>query len=245
MNYLKLIRSFGSGDLLNVIRDPLLKWMILMPFVIALAFRYVIPALATWAAPMFDFVPYYPMLMGLLVVMIPMLYGVCIGFLLLDERDEGMLSALKVTPVSMAKYLAYRLTAPVIVSFVTTLIAYPIAGLAGIDLTTLVVVALVSALEAPLFALVFGVFAENKVQGFAIQKMLGTVMAIPLIAYLLDPKWEFVFYVVPTFWPVRAFWEGSSGGVNFWLYVLGAIIVHTVLIGVLLKLFDRKMHRMS
>ena len=245
MDYLKMLRSFGSGDLLNVIRDPLLKWMIVIPFVIALAYRYLIPALAAWAAPMVDLVPFYPMLMGLLIVMIPMFYGVCIGFLLLDERDEGMLAALKVTPVSMAQYLAYRISAPVIVSFVTTLIAYPIAGLTGIGLTTLVVVALVASLEAPLFALVFGVFAENKVQGFAIQKMLGTVLSIPLLAYLLDPKWEFVFYVIPTFWPVRAFWEGSTGGTNFWPYVLGATVFHAVLILVLLKLFDRKMHKIA
>ncbi|CAJ36393.1 ABC transporter [Methanocella arvoryzae] len=245
MDYLKMLRSFGSGDLLNVIRDPLLKWMIVIPFVIALAYRYLIPVIAAWAAPMFDLVPFYPMLMGLLIVMIPMFFGVCIGFLLLDERDEGMLAALKVTPVSMAQYLAYRISAPVIVSFVTTLIACPIAGLTGVDLTTLVVVALVASLEAPLFALVFGVFAENKVQGFAIQKMLGTVLSIPLLAYLIDPKWEFVFYVIPTFWPVRAFWEGSTGGANFWPYVLGAAVFHAVLILVLLKLFDRKMHKIS
>lgn len=245
MNYLRLIRSFGSSDLLNVIRDPLLKWMILVPFLIALVFRIVIPMITIWAAPFIDLVPFYPMLMGLIVVMIPMFYGVCIGFLLLDERDEGTLAALKVTPVSMAQYLAYRITAPMIVSFVTTLIAYPIAGLTGIDLTTLVVVALVASLEGPFFALVFATFAENKVQGFAIQKMMGTVLTIPLLAYLIDPKWEFIFYVVPTFWPIRAFWEGSTGGPNFWLYVLGAIVFHAVLITLLLKLFDRKMHRIS
>lgn len=245
MNYVKVIRSFGSSDLLNVIRDPLLKWMIVVPFLIALLFRFLIPAIATWATPMFDIVPYYPMLMGLLVVMIPMFYGVCIGFLLLDERDEGTLAALKVTPVSMAQYLAYRITAPMIVSFVTTLVAYPIAGLTGIDLTTLVVVALVASLEGPFFALVFATFAENKVQGFAIQKLLGSVLTIPLLAYLLDPKWEFIFYVVPTFWPVRAFWEGSTGGPNFWLYVAAAVGLHVVLIGVLLRMFDRKMHRIG
>jgi fluoroquinolone transport system permease protein len=243
MDYLKVVKSFSSGDLLNLIRDPLLKWMIVMPFLIALLFRFLIPALAGWAAPYVDLVPYYPMFMGLIVVMVPMLYGVCIGFLILDERDEGMLAAMKVTPVSMASYLAYRVTAPAVVSFVTSLVAIPVAGLASVDVATIVVIALVSSLEAPLFALVFAVLAENKVQGFAIQKMLGTVLAIPLLAYFIDPKWEFVFYVIPTFWPIKAFWEGITGGPNFWLYVLGAVIVHVVLIGVLLRLFDRKIHR--
>jgi fluoroquinolone transport system permease protein len=243
MDYLKVIKSFGLGDLLNVIRDPLLKWMIVIPFAIAVLFRFLVPGLARWAAPYIDLVPYYPMFMGLIVVMVPMLYGVCIGFLVLDERDEGMLAALKVTPVSMSSYMAYRIAAPILVSFVTSLAAIPIAGLANVDLLTTVVVAMVSSLEAPFFALLFAVVAENKVQGFAIQKMLGTVLAIPLLAYFIDPKWEFVFYAVPTFWPIRAFWEGTAGGTNFWLYVAGALVYHVVLIAVLLKLFDRKMHR--
>lgn len=243
MDYLKVIKSFGLGDLLNVVRDPLLKWMIVMPFIMAVLFRLLVPELTRWAAPYADLVPYYPMIMGLIVVIVPLLYGVCIGFLVLDERDEGMLAALKVTPVSMANYLAYRITAPMLVSFVTSLIAIPVAGLTGVDLTTIIVVALVASLEAPLFALVFATLAENKVQGFAIQKMLGTLLAIPLLAYFIDPKWEFAFYVIPTFWPIRAFWEGTAGGANFWLYVAGALIYHVVLIAVLLKLFDRKMHK--
>jgi fluoroquinolone transport system permease protein len=243
MDYVKAIKSFGLGDLLNIIRDPLLKWMIVIPFAIAVLFRFLVPELSRWAAPYIDLVPYYPMFMGLIVVMVPMLYGVCIGFLVLDERDEGMLAALKVTPVSMSSYLAYRITAPMLVSFVTSLAAIPIAGLANVDLLTTVVIAVVASLEAPFFALIFAVLAENKVQGFAIQKMLGTVLAIPLLAYFIDSRWEFVFYVVPTFWPIRAFWEGAAGGANFWLYVAGALIYHVVLIAVLLKLFDRKMHK--
>lgn len=245
MDYLKIVRSFGLNDLLNVVRDPLLKWMIAMPFLMAIAVRFLVPEIAAWAMPMIDLVPYYPMIMALVVVFVPILYGVCIGFLLLDERDEGMLTALKVTPVSMSNYLAYRVTAPMMLSFVSTLIAYPIAGLTGIDPVTLIVVALISSLGAPLFALVFAGFAENKVQGFAIQKMLGSVMMIPMVAYLIDPKWEFIFYLFPTFWPIRAFWEGSAGGPNFWLYVLGAVIIHAVLIALLFKRFDKVMHKFA
>ncbi|MCD1293884.1 ABC transporter [Methanocella sp. CWC-04] len=245
MNYIKIIRSFGLGDLLNVVRDPLLKWMIAMPFMIAILLRFLVPELTAWAAPMIDLVPYYPMIMAIVVVFVPAMYGVCIGFLLLDERDEGMLTALKVTPVSLSSYLVYRITAPMLLSFVSTLIAYPLAGLTGIDPLILIVVALVASFEAPFFALVLACFAENKVQGFAIQKMMGSLLMIPMIAYLLDPKWEFVFYIIPTFWPVKAFWVGTINGPNFWLYVLGAIVFHLILIGLLLKRFDKVMHKVS
>lgn len=243
MSLTKMVRSFGLGDLLNVIRDPLLKWMILMPFLIALLFRFLVPALTDWAAPMLDITPFYPMIMSVIVVFVPAMYGVCIGFLILDERDDGMISALKVTPVSITSYLAYRALAPMAISFVSTLVAFPLAGLTGIDVTTLVIVAFISSLEAPFFAMVFAAFAENKVQGFAIQKLMGAVLMIPLLAYLIDPAWEFVFYLIPTFWPVKAFWVGAAGGANFWLYIVGGVAYHLILLAVLLRIFNRKIHR--
>jgi fluoroquinolone transport system permease protein len=242
MSYVKILRSFGLSDVLNVVRDPLLRWMVIMPFIMAIILRLLIPELTKWAAPFVDIVPFYPMIMALIIVFVPLMYGVCIGFLLLDERDEGMLTALKVTPVSMASYLSYRTMVPMMLSIVSTLIAYPIVGLTGIDPLVLVIITIVSSFEAPLFALIFANFAENKVQGFAIQKMLGGIMTIPILAYLIDPKWEMIFWIFPTYWPVKAFWEGTIGGPNFWLYVLAGIVIQFIIIFVLLRRFNKIIH---
>jgi fluoroquinolone transport system permease protein len=244
MDYVKVVRSLGKSDLLNTIRDPMLGWFIAFPLIIALVVRFLVPELAKWVAPWVDIVPYYPMVMGVVIVFVPAMYGVLIGFLLLDERDDGILTALKVTPVSMASYIGYRVSMPMAVSFVASLISLPIAGLVTLDLPHLVVVALVASLGAPFFALVFACFAENKVQGFAIQKMLGAVMTAPLLAYMIDPKWEFIFWALPSYWPIKAFWEASIGGPNFWLYVAGGIIIHLALIGILLRRFNRVVHRL-
>jgi fluoroquinolone transport system permease protein len=244
MGYVNMLKSLGKSDLLNTIRDPMLGWLILFPIIISLIVRFLVPELAKWVAPWVDIVPYYPMVMGVVIVFVPAMYGVLIGFLLLDERDDGILTAMKVMPVSMASYIAYRVSMPMAVGFVASLISLPIAGLVTVGPVYLVAVALVASMEAPLFALVFAVFAENKVQGFAIQKMLGAVMTAPLLAYLIDPKWEMVFWAFPSFWPIKAFWEAGIGGPNFWLYVAGAVIVHLVVIALLLWRFDRVMHKL-
>jgi len=244
MGQIRILRWLGQGDLLNTIRDPYLKWMIIIPFILALLIRLLLPELTGWASPMVNIVPFYPLVMALIVVFVPLLYGIVIGFLVLDERDEGTLNALKVTPVSMRRYIAYRVSAPMALSFITTLIAYPLAGLISVDWQLLIIVAALASLESPFIALVFACFAENKVQGFAIQKMLGTVLMALLVAFLIDPGWEFIFWALPTYWPVKAFWEGSAGGHGFWLYVAAGIIVHAALISALLWRFNKVVHRL-
>ena len=44
--------------------------------------------------------------MGGYLMTAPGIVGMVVGFLLLDERDERTLSALRVTPLSMRRYLA-------------------------------------------------------------------------------------------------------------------------------------------
>jgi fluoroquinolone transport system permease protein len=46
--------------------------------------------------------------MSFLVVVMPALVGMVIGFLLLDQRDDQTLAALQVTPLTLNGYLIYR-----------------------------------------------------------------------------------------------------------------------------------------
>jgi len=243
MDYVKVIRSLGAADVKNVIRDPFLKWMIPAPFLMAIAFRFLIPEITTMAAPWIALEAYYPLLLSTIVVFIPLMYGIVVGFMLLDERDENTLTALKVTPMSPRKYLLYRVTTPVIVSIVTTMLAYPLVGLVDIGVASLAVVSALASMSAPFIALIFAAFARNKVEGFAIQKMLGGVFMIPLVAYFIPSNWQLLFGVFPTYWPLKAFWVACEGGSGVWIYVLAGILVHMVFIGLLMKRFDTVMHQ--
>jgi fluoroquinolone transport system permease protein len=243
MDYVKVIRSLGINDVKNIIRDPFLKWMIPAPFLMAIAFRFLIPELTTLVAPWIALEEYYPLLLSMVVVFVPLMYGIVVGFMLLDERDENTLTALKVTPMSIRRYLLYRVTAPIIVSIVTTLLAYPLVGLMDLDLTSLVAVTILASMSAPFIALIFVAFARNKVEGFAIQKMLGGVFMIPMVAYFIHSDWQLLFGIFPTYWPLKAFWVACEGGPNLIVYVLVGVLVHLAFIGVLLKRFDMVMHR--
>lgn len=76
-----------------------------------LVFRLILPPATAYLSENFDFdlVPYYPMLLSFFFVLqIPLLFGVLVGLLVLDEKDDNTLTALRVTPISMRGYALYR-----------------------------------------------------------------------------------------------------------------------------------------
>ncbi len=212
-----VLKVLGPIDIKSVKRDSLLAWMIIIPIFEALLIRWLLPPIENWMTVRFDLdlKLYYPLIMSYIVLICPVFFGVVIGFLLLDERDDHTLTALQVTPLPMTGYLAYRLFVPIIISLIVTLICFPIAGLGIPPLKILLPVTLLAALEAPIMALALFCFAENKVAGFAFMKVMGALQMAPLVAYFISPPWQWLTGVIPTYWPVKVLWlseQGASGG---------------------------------
>ena len=224
-------------------RDPLLGWVLVLPLALALLFRVLLPsvreALLTTG---FDLTPYESLIMGGYLMTAPGAVGMVIGFLLLDERDARTLSALRVTPLSMSQYLAYRVAMPLIVGTASTLIGYPLVGIAPLPLTALVAIACVAGLSAPLLALVLATAAPNKVAGFAVVKLMNGVNLLPVAAYFLPLPLQFVVGVLPTYWPMRALWSAAAGEPYVAYLVTGGLVAGVALIGGA-WLFDRRLLR--
>ena len=225
-------------------RDPLLAWVLLLPLGIAALFRALIPRISESlsAAVGFDLAAYYPLIMGGYLMTAPGIVGMVIGFLLLDERDERTLSALRVTPLSMRRYLAYRVSLPLFVGTATTLVGYPLVGITGQPTTTLLPVAAVAALSAPSLALVLATAAPNKVAGFAVVKLLNVINLLPIVAFFVPPPLQYVAGILPAFWPMRALWSAAAGE-PFAAYLFVGSIVGAVAIGITAELFDRRLLR--
>lgn len=247
MNLFRLARAHGPIDFRTVRRDSLLLWMALLPLVFVLLFRLGLP----WAAEIlltryaFDLAPFQLLLVSYaFVVGTPTLYGVVIGFLLLDERDDGTLTALRVTPLPLSHYLAYRTLLPMVISLVVTVLSYQLTGLATLPGWQLWLVASMAAPLAPIFALFFAAFAANKVQGFALMKGSGGLLALPLLAYFVPTGWSWLFGLVPTFWPVKVYWLLDGGGGNAAVLVAAVGLAYELLLLVLLlRLFQRRLAR--
>jgi fluoroquinolone transport system permease protein len=241
MNAWKALRALGPIDAHSVRRDALLRWMIVVPPLMALAARSLLPQLVSRAGELagHDLLPYYEPLMGYtLLLFTPALVGMIIGFLLLDQRDDQTLSALRVTPLSLGNYLAYRLTVPMALSFALSIIAFPIAGFRGVDAAGIALAAFVAAPFAPLMALALGTFAANKVQGFALTKAQGVVFMLPLIAFFVDSPWTWLVGLVPSFWAGKVYWLLLARESLAWPVAAIGLIYQALLLWLLLRRFN-------
>lgn len=240
----RAITALIGADSRLLWRDPLLAWMLLVPVGLGLLLRVLLPAgrealLATGGV---DLAAYYPLILGGYVMSAPGIVGMIVGFLLLDERDARTLTALRVTPLSIRRYLAYRISVPLIAGIATTVACYPLVGVVALPFGTIVAIALVAGLWAPLLALVLATAAPNKVAGFAVMKVLNSINLLPVVAFFLPVPLQYVFGVLPPYWPMRALWSASAGDAYGWYLVVGAVSGVAAIVAAA-RLFERRLLR--
>jgi fluoroquinolone transport system permease protein len=246
MKAITVLRSLGPIDLLNLRRDSALSWMIFIPILSALLLRWGVPPLAERLIEGhgFDLAPYYPVLLAyFFVVICPITFGVLIGFLLLDEKDDNTLTALQVTPLSLINYIAYRVAIPVVLTIVLMFVVFPLANLNQFDPKAIAITAIAAAPMSPFFALFLASQAQNKVQGFALMKLSGIVLIAPILAYFVNSNWEFAFGIVPTYWPMKAYWMLEADRAGVWPYVVVAVGYQSLMTAFFVRRFYRVLHQ--
>jgi fluoroquinolone transport system permease protein len=235
--------ALAANDLRLVGRDALLRWLLVLPLASALGLRALLAPATRWLAPWVHLQDYYLLGVSLFVLNVPVLFGLAIGFLLLDERDDGMLAALRVTPMSLRFYAAYRVAVPALLAMMVMVAIVFVVGVVSFPPGALVAAGALAALEAPLIALFLVAFAQNKVQGLALAKILGALMVGPVAAWFMPGKWQLLAGIVPPFWPVKAMWSAARGEGDWWLYVIGGAVFHALLLWLLLRRFERTVER--
>lgn len=222
-------------------RDPLLAWVILLPVGLALFLRVLIPAIEPLLTDNgFTLSPYHSLIMSGYLMTAPGIVGMVVGFLLLDERDARTLVALRVTPLSMRGYLAYRMVSPLLLGAAATLIGYPIVGVTPLPIGTLLAIVAVGSVSAPILALVLATVAPNKVAGFAVVKVMNAVNLLPLVAYFISPPSRYVVGVLPPFWPMQALWSASEGE-PIWQFLAVGILVAAIALWLSMTMFERRL----
>jgi fluoroquinolone transport system permease protein len=209
----RAVHGLGPVDLRSIWRDPLLAWMIAYPLVLALLARWLVPLIGDRVLAEYglDIEPYYPLIAGGLLVLAPMLTGMVVGFLMLDQKDDGTLAALAVTPLTRRGYLVYRLVTPTVVSVPVAAATVWLTGLNDIAAGWRLVTGIAAAPLALLMAVFLATFAENKVQGFALVKALGAVGIVPVLAWWVPMPGQLLFGLVPSYWPMKLYWVVAAG----------------------------------
>lgn len=187
-----------AGDWINVRRDPTM----IFAFVFA-----ALPGVLLWwfqedvlrlADQFLGWEQLDAKLVSAALCLPPVLIGWVIGFLFLEERDDGPLEAISITPVGRNGILYYRLG---VAWALTTLLTFINCVLLLEDMVTILplAVSILAGAEAAIIAALLPMIARNKVEGLAMTKVFNIAAIVPLFALLSSPFKLFVG-VVPTFW---------------------------------------------
>lgn len=232
--------KLAINDLKNIVRDKFLVYAcIAFPVMIILISRIFVH----WISEAYALEGIYPLFFMLLVIMIPLIFGFITAFLIIDERDEHLLTVLRVMPISRNSYLAYRMFFMSIFSFIFVLIFPALSGLlegTQFSYTQYVPVAVLLTLFTPFSALLVTTFANNKVQAFAIFKIGGTVFLVPLFAFFIADNLKYVFGFIPNFWTFMAMDSVIQKGTADLVYLAVGFVFHIALLAVLFHLFNKK-----
>jgi ABC-type Na+ efflux pump permease subunit len=238
------VLQLAMNDFKNIIRDRFLVYAAILYPVMLVVFSQILvqiiePRLGDSLPVAGNFVAFFM----LFVSIIPLLYGFIASFLILDEKDEHILTVLRVMPISRNTYLIYRMLFLSIFSMIVLLIFPLVSGLLDgtqFSYVDYIPIAVLLTLLTPFSAMMVGAFASNKVQAFAILKISGTIFIIPLFFLLLSDNLKYIFAPIPNFWAFITLKEVITTGVNDYLH-LGIGYVYTIVfIGVLFYLFNKR-----
>jgi fluoroquinolone transport system permease protein len=233
--------AFGRNDIRGTYRDPLLVMLVVAPVIWTVGTAILVPRLTDTLARRYDFdlVPYYPLaITALLLLTSIIIAGGLAAFLVLDEIDAGTLTALRVTPVPLSTFFAYRAATVVVVTTIYVVTTMSFSGILGPGLVpVLIPIGMVAGLSAVVTLLLIVAVASNKIQGIAMVRVLGILIAgLPCLPWFVDSAWNLAFGVLPPYWAAKAFWVANDHG-TWWPYLLGGIVYNLAIAWPLFRRF--------
>ncbi|MEJ6950801.1 ABC transporter permease [Natronospora cellulosivora (SeqCode)] len=197
-----MYKTFLISELKKWAREPLTRLLVFYPLIFGLIGRYLLPYLAETT----DFVleQYADIILVALTLMMPLVFGALIGFSMLDDRDDNILSAVKVTPLGLGKFFLFRLIMIFFFATLACIFVILFSDILSLDLSRVIAISILAGLSAPATGMFINSFAKNKIEGFAVMKGFGTLIVFPIVAmFFLDFK-ELFFSFAPGFFPAKA-----------------------------------------
>lgn len=237
MNLLQL----SVTDFRQILREQLL-WVM---FIVAPTAQF---ALARWLVPvLIGYFPaldgYQPLFVGAFTLQVVTGIGFVVAMMLLDEKDDGVLSAIQVLPISSGTFIFYRLFMATLIGLVFAFAMLYFSGLISITFGQSLAGALLFAMISPAVTLFMSSFGDNKVEGLAMYKGINLVLLLPIASFFTPPQWRYLFGFIPDFWSFHYVQEVVTTQRFPWPELGVGLLIHGILIYTLLVQFRKRMFR--
>jgi len=232
------LKGLFFGDVRNILREPVMLLVLvfaILPLLLFVMFQKPMngAALSVWnieeisryVAPLVLLLPAY-------------LIGWVTGFLILEERDEGPLLALSVTPLGKNGVAIYRAALASVLSGAIALISMPLL-FPETGFLIIMTTVILCAMQAAMVNFVLPAIAKNKVQGLAMTKVINLFSLAPLLAFIPSP-WRFAFMPVPGFWIGELTKIPSAGGLSLLVLLTLAAISHLLVLWLVYRFFSSR-----
>jgi ABC-2 type transport system permease protein len=167
-----------------------------------------------------------------------MLGGMVIGFNIIEEKENGTLKALAVSPMTGLEFVAGRSIIGIVLPVIQIYIMLWILDITDVDMLMVFAATLAGTFTGVLVGFIIGVISSNQIAGIANLKAVFIFVLVPPIASLILPQGKhYLLYWAPTYWSFTAF-RGVVFKTATWeqmgVFIAG-MIVTTALAFVLMK----------
>lgn len=238
-----MLWTLSKFELKNLVRDRMTAVMILYPLMLGWLGKYLI-----------DNQMVEGQVLGVIAMMVSLMvgfaYGAMAGFSLLDDRDDQVLTSIRISPVPLAFYIWFKIIFIYVIAVLAGFFLMWFIGDFTLSAGEILLVSMLSSLQVPIVAFLVNAFAHNKIEGFITMKASGFLLLLPIGSFFfLDAK-EWLFSFAPGHWAGKALQYSlmrpliDAGlvemNLNFYQYVGIGFLYNLLLIAVIYKFFIKK-----
>ncbi|MCB0595311.1 MAG: hypothetical protein H6557_33395 [Lewinellaceae bacterium] len=230
---LRLVRL----DLSMILREEMLWFMLFV--VPALQFSAAL-LLLPWLEEQFPVMAEYHLLVVMLMTLqVVTSIGFVLASMLLDERDEEVLTALRAMPVGVNAFLFYRLGIGTVMAVLFACAMLSTPGPEGLGWASRLTAAALFASAAPITTLALATLSSNKVEGLAVYKGISLILILPAGSFFIDSWVQYALGIVPVYWTLH-FLDNALTGKPAIAELVMAILTHGLALSFLFRLFKQK-----
>ena len=233
---MKPMLRYIRNDMRLIFRDPILYVMLFVPFLIISLLRFGLPPL-TGAAPVLE--PYTRIILGTFCMVIAMFPAFIYSFVMLDEKDQDVLTVIRVLPISSMEFLSFRLLFITVFSYIFIVLKIALTGFLSWSPLKILIASLPVSLVAPVMTLFMAGFARNKIEGTTWMKGLNFILFLPLLSYFVHGSYEYILGILPVYWIFKMFDPGFSS-FPFHLNYIIALVFHFALLLAGVRIFRQR-----
>lgn len=131
---------------------------------------------------------------------------------IVEEKEQGTLMALLVTPVKATEVLVAKWLFGLILAAVMGVASLALNGAMGSNWPSVILVVIIAAMLSAMLGIVVGVFAKDSAMMFGIVKGAGIFLFMPAAFYIF-PDWpQWIARLFPLYWIIEPIWQVSVMG---------------------------------